>query len=143
MAGQSRRHEERSLILVDSSVWVEYFRGTVTRQTETLDLLLRRELLAIGDLILTEVLQGIDDDREFRTVQRLLTSLHVVEMGGQDIALQAARNYRLLRRRGITIRKTIDTIIATRCIESGYDLLHSDRDFNPFSTYLGLSVVSC
>lgn len=131
------------MILVDSSVWVEYFRGTMTRQTARLDLLLGRELLAIGDLILTRVLQGFDNDRQFLTVQRLLTSLLVVEMGGQDIALQSARNYRLLRRRGITIRKTIDTIIATRCIESGYDLLHSDRDFDPFSSYLRLSVVSC
>jgi len=131
------------LILVDSSVWVAYFRGTMTRQTDRLDLLLGRELLAVGDLILTEVLQGFDNDRQFLTVQHLLTSLIVVEMAGQDIALQAARNYRQLRRRGITIRKTIDTIIATRCIESGYDLLHSDRDFDPFSSYLGLSVVSC
>lgn len=130
------------MILVDSSVWVDYFRGKITRQTDRLDLLLGQEPLAIGDLILTEVLQGFDRDREFQQAQRLLTSLQVVEIGGLEIAIQAARNFRLLRRRGVTVRKTIDTIIATRCIESGYDLLHSDQDFDPFAAHLGLRVVS-
>ena len=128
------------MILVDSSVWVDYFRGTITPQTDKLDLLLGREPLAIGDLILTEVLQGFDDERDFTKVRRLLTSLTVIELGGRDIAIQAARNYRDLRRLGVTVRKTIDTIIATRCIESGYDLLHSDRDFDPFVAHLGLRV---
>ena len=130
------------MILVDSSVWVDYFRGRISPQTDRLDLLLGREPLAIGDLILAEVLQGFDSDGDFKAAQRLLTSLLVVEMGGREIAIQAAKNYRVLRRRGVTILKTIDTIIATRCIESGYDLLHSDRDFDPFATYLGLSVIS-
>jgi predicted nucleic acid-binding protein len=130
------------LILVDSSVWVEYFRGKITRQTDRLDLLLGHEPLAIGDLILAEVLQGFGSDHDFRSAQRLLTSLLVVEMGGHKIAIQAAKNYRVLRRRGVTIRKTIDAIIATRCIESGYDLLHCDRDFDPFAAYLGLTVIS-
>lgn len=130
------------MILVDSSVWVDYFRGTITPQTDTLDLLLGKEFLAIGDLIVAEVLQGFDTDRDFKSAQRLLTSLQVIEIGGLRIAVQAAKNYRLLRRRGITIRKTIDAMIATRCIDSGYQLLHSDRDFDPFATYLGLSVVS-
>jgi predicted nucleic acid-binding protein len=130
------------LILVDSSVWVDYFRGNTTPQTDTLDLLLGREPLAIGDLILAEVLQGFDKDRDFNQARRLLTSLLVVEIGGLEIAIQAAKNFRMLRRRGVTIRKTIDTIIATRCIESGYDLLHSDRDFDPFAAYLGLRVIS-
>jgi hypothetical protein len=94
--------------------------------------------LAIGDLILTEVLQGLDNDREFNQAQNLLTSLEVVTLGGEEIAIRAARNFRVLRSHGITIRKTIDTIIATRCIESGYDLLHSDRDFEPFVRHLGL-----
>lgn len=105
-------------------------------------MLLGHEPLAIGDLILAEVLQGFDSERDFKAAQRLLTSLHVVEMGGQGIAIQAAKNYRVLRRHGVTIRKTIDTIIATRCIESGYDLLHSDRDFDPFAAYLGLRVIA-
>ena len=128
------------MILVDSSVWVDYFRGTITPQTEKLDSLLGHESLAIGDLILTEVLQGFDNDRDFQTAQRMLSALLVVELGGLEIALQAARNFRFLRRHGVTIRKTIDTVIATRCIESGYELLHSDRDFDPFAKYLGLRV---
>jgi hypothetical protein len=126
------------LILIDSSVWIDYFRGSVTAQTEKLDELLGRELLAIGDLILTEVLQGFDDDREFETARRMLTAMVVVELGGADIAIQAARNFRALRQLGVTIRKTIDVVIATRCIESGYELLHDDRDFEPFVKYLGL-----
>jgi hypothetical protein len=126
------------LILVDSSVWIDYFNGGLTPQTDKLDRLLGREPLAIGDLILVEVLQGFDDDREFRTARKLLTSLTLIEIGGIDIAIAAARNYRTLRRLGITVRKTIDTVIATRCIESGYELLHSDRDFEPFARYLGL-----
>jgi hypothetical protein len=129
------------LILVDSSVWVDYFKGTVTPQTEALDRLLGTEPLAIGDLILTEVLQGFDDERDFNQARKMLTSLIVIELGGQQIAIQAAKNFRALRSLGVTVRKTIDTVIATRCIESGYDLLHSDRDFDPFARHLGLRVV--
>jgi predicted nucleic acid-binding protein len=129
------------LILVDSSVWIDYFRGTVTPQTEKLDRLLGQQPLAIGDLILTEVLQGFDDERDFNGVRKLLTSLTVVELGGRKIAIQAAKNFRALRRLGVTVRKTIDTVIATRCIEDGYDLLHADRDFDPFTKYLGLRTV--
>jgi len=130
------------LILVDASVWIDYFQGTITPQTETLDRLLGSEPLAIGDLILTEVLQGFRRDRDFRDAQQMLTSLLVVELGGERIAIQAARNFRVLRKLGVTIRKTIDTVIATRCIESGYDLLHNDRDFDPFAEHLGLHVVA-
>jgi predicted nucleic acid-binding protein len=129
------------LILVDSSVWIDYFRGLVTRQTEKLDRLLGSEPLAIGDLILTEVLQGFVDERDFQRAKRMLGSLTLVELGGESIAIQAARNFRTLRRLGVTVRKTIDTVIATRCIEGGYDLLHSDRDFDPFAEHLGLRVV--
>lgn len=130
------------MILVDSSVWIDYFKGTVTAQTEKLDNLLGNEPLAIGDLILTEVLQGFAKEREFKQARKLLTSLTVVELGGQEIAIQAAKNFRALRSLGVTVRKTIDTVIATRCIESGYDLLHSDKDFDPFARYLGLRVVA-
>jgi predicted nucleic acid-binding protein len=129
------------LILVDSSVWIDYFNGKTTAAAEKLDLLLSREQLGLGDLILTEVLQGFADERDFRAAQRMLAALHIVEVGGREIAIQAARNYRALRRRGITVRKTIDTVIATRCIESGYELLHDDRDFDPFAKHLGLRVV--
>jgi predicted nucleic acid-binding protein len=130
------------LILIDSSVWIDYFKGTITPQTEMLDTLLGQEPLAIGDLILTEVLQGFAEERDFNRARKMLTSLLVVELGGQEIAIQAAQNFRALRVLGITVRKTVDTIIATRCIESGYDLLHSDRDFDPFAKHLGLRVVS-
>lgn len=126
------------MILVDSSVWIDYFRGVITPQTECLDQLLTIEPLAVGDLILTEVLQGFGDDRDFAQAQQLLTSLTVVEIGGRKIAIQAARNFRTLRTLGVTVRKTIDTLIATCCIESDFALLYSDRDFQPFVAHLGL-----
>ena len=129
------------MILVDSSVWIDYFTGTSTAQTERLDGLLDLEPLAVGDLILTEVLQGFASDRDFNAVRKMLTGLTVVELGGREISIQAAQNFRTLRRLGVTVRKTIDMVIATRCIESGYDLLHSDRDFDPFARHLGLRVV--
>ena len=129
------------MILVDSSVWRDYFKGTITPQTEKLDSLLGHEPLAIGDLVLTEVLQGFADETDFNHARKMLTSLDVVELGGPEIAVQSAKNHRTLRRLGVTVRKTIDTVIATRCIESGYDLLHSDRDFDPFAEHLGLRVV--
>lgn len=129
------------MILVDSSVWVDYFKGAITPETDKLDRLLGGELLAIGDLILTEVLQGFDRDHDFETARKLLTSLTVVEIGGLDVAIAAAQNFRVLRKLGVTVRKTLDTVIATRCIRDGYDLLHSDRDFEPFEKYLGLRVV--
>jgi predicted nucleic acid-binding protein len=126
------------VILVDSSVWIDYFRGNMTPQTERLDSLLGSEPVAIGDLILTEVLQGFASDKEFNQAKKLLTLLIVVDLGGQDIAIQAAKNFRALRALGVTVRKTIDTVIATRCIEDGFTLLHSDRDFEPFVTHFGL-----
>jgi len=129
------------VILVDSSVWIDYFRGAETPQCERLDALLGVEPLAIGDLILAEVLQGFTSDKDFNQAKRLLTSLVVIDLGGQDIAIQAAKNFRSLRALGITVRKTIDTVIATRCIESGFTLLHADRDFEPFITHLGLRSV--
>ncbi|MGN6654624.1 MAG: type II toxin-antitoxin system VapC family toxin [Rhodanobacter sp.] len=129
------------MILVDSSVWIDYLRGTETRQTDRLDALLGTEPLAIGDLILTEVLQGITTDKEFRDVLRLLGSLDVVPLCGQTVAVQAARNFRTLRDKGVTVRKTIDCVIATRCIVDGLTLLYSDRDFEPFVVHLGLQSV--
>ena len=128
------------MILVDSSVWIDYFSGITTGPTDKLYQLLGREELAIGDLILTEVLQGFASDPDFRAAERMLTSLQVVELGGREIAIQAAKNFRVLRKAGVTVRKTINTVIATRCIESGYELLHDDRDFVPFVKHLGLRV---
>jgi predicted nucleic acid-binding protein len=129
------------LILVDSSVWIDYFRGTSTRESDKLDSLLGSEPLITGDLILTEVLQGFRTVHEFDRARKLLTSLEVVELVGRNIAIQAARNFRTLRASGFTVRKTIDTVIATRCIESDYALLFSDRDFEPFVQHLGLRSV--
>lgn len=126
------------MILVDSSVWIDYFRGVDTPQANRLDMLLGVEPLAIGDLILTEILQGIAADHEFERVRRLLLSLEMVMLGGADVAILAARHYRHLRALGITVRKTIDTLIATRCIHDGHALLYSDRDFDPFVAHLGL-----
>jgi predicted nucleic acid-binding protein len=126
------------VILVDSSVWIDYFRGAATPESDRLDALLGREPLLIGDLVMTEVLQGFDGERDFTAALRLLSSLETIDIGGRDIAVQAARNFRQLRQRGVTVRKTIDTLIATRCIESGHSLLYSDRDFDPFVEHLGL-----
>jgi predicted nucleic acid-binding protein len=126
------------VILVDSSVWIDYFRGVVTPQAERLDTLLGKEPLAVGDLIVTEVLQGFASDRDFERARRLLATLVLVEIGGERIAVAAARNFRALRSRGVTMRKTIDTLIATRCMEWRLALLYSDRDFDPFVEHLGL-----
>lgn len=126
------------MILVDSSVWIDYFRGTATAQAEMLDALLGQEPLIVGDLILAEVLQGFGSDRDFKQARKLLTSLTVVNLVDSEIAIQAAKNFRTLRTLGITVRKTIDTLIATKCIQSGFTLLYSDRDFDPFVQHLEL-----
>ena len=126
------------MILVDSSVWIDFFRGTVTPQSERLDQLLGREPLLIGDLILAEVLQGFTSERDFNQARKMLGALELVNLGGVEMAVQAARNFRTLRAKGVTIRKTIDTFIATCCIEQDHALLFSDRDFDPFVLHLGL-----
>ncbi len=126
------------MILVDSSVWIDYFRGTSTPTSERLDALLMTEPLYIGDLMLAEVLQGFTTDRDFERGLQLLSGLNLVEIAGEKIAIAAARNYRDLRARGVTVRKTIDCLIATRCLSDGYALLYSDRDFDPFVQHLGL-----
>jgi predicted nucleic acid-binding protein len=130
------------VILVDSSVWIDYFRGTATPQANRLDGLLGSEPLAIGDLILTEVLQGFTTEREFNDARKVLLALEMVMLGGADVAVEAAKNCRKLRSLGVTVRKTIDTVIATRCIVSGHMLLHSDRDFDAFEQHLGLRCVT-
>jgi predicted nucleic acid-binding protein len=126
------------MILVDSSVWIDYFRGTPSPQTDRLDALLGQEVIAIGDLILTEVLQGFDAEHDFLQAADLMGAFPVLDLAGGDIALMAAQNFRRLRALGVTTRKTIDTIIATFCIERELPLLHSDRDFEPFTAHLGL-----
>ena len=129
------------MILVDSSVWIDFFRGRETAQVNKLDSLLAEERIFVGDLILTEVLQGFRTDKDFNEARRTLDTFPTIELAGAEVALAAAKNFRMLQSLGFTVRKTIDTIIATRCILDGYRLLHADRDFEPFSKHLGLKVV--
>ncbi len=126
------------MIVVDSSVWIDYFTGRISRETEHLDNLLGEELVVIGDLMLAEVLQGFRVDKDFRQARKLLLSLTVTNMLDTSIALRSAANFHTLRKKGITVRKTIDTIIATYCIEKKLPLLHSDKDYLPFHTHLKL-----
>lgn len=128
------------MILVDSSVWIDYFRGANTPQAEMLDALLGYEPLAVGDLILVEVLQGFQRDRDFNHAKQLLTSFQMVNIVDREVAIQAARNFRILRGHGLTVRKTVAPLIATRCIKNGLVLLHNDKDFDPFVAHLGLRV---
>jgi predicted nucleic acid-binding protein len=128
------------VILVDSSVWIDYFRSADTPQVALLDSFFGRSRIAVGDLIAAEVLQGVRDQREYKWVKKTLDAFDHIDLAGYELAIKASENYRLLRGRGITIRKTIDTLIATRCIEDGLTLLHADRDFLPFATHLGLKV---
>jgi len=126
------------MILVDSSVWVDYFNGQITQETDHLDSLLGTEPVAIGDLILAEVLQGFRSDSDDEAAKELLASLAIYDLLGASLAIKTADNYRALRKRGITVRKTADAIIATFCIERRIPLLYSDRDFDPFVKHLAL-----
>lgn len=126
------------MIVVDSGVWIDYLGGAPTPQTEWLDANLFVERFCIGDLMLVEVLQGCRTDRQFDLLLASLRDFPALAIVDEQVAAQAARNYRALRARGITIRKTIDTLIATRCILDGLPLLYSDRDFDPFVQHLGL-----
>lgn len=126
------------MIVVDSSVWIDYFTGNDSPEADHLDSLLGQELIAIGDLVLTEVLQGFRADKDFHKARDLLLSFHVVNMLDTTIALKSAANFRALRKLGLTVRKTVDSIIATYCIENRLPLLHSDKDFQPFHKHLNL-----
>ena len=129
------------MILVDSSVWIDFFRGRDTAQVNRLDALFAEERIFVGDLILTEVLQGFRTDKDFNEARKTLETFPTLELAGSDVALAAAKNFRALQALGFTVRKTIDTIIATRCIHSGFRLMHADRDFDAFEKHLGLKVV--
>jgi predicted nucleic acid-binding protein len=126
------------VIVVDSSVWIDFFNGVSTPEVERLDGWLGVTPLAIGDLILVEVMQGFRTERDVATARQLFRSLALLPMLGGSNAWKAAENYRTLRRQGITVRKTIDGIIATACIEANLPLLFSDRDFQPYVEHLGL-----
>ena len=129
------------MVLVDTSVWIDYFRGVLSPQTDRLHALLDEERIATGDLILTELLQGFRTKSQITAVQQILFRLEYYDLAGKTVALKAAENYRLLRKKGVTVRKTIDVIIGTFCIERNIALLHSDRDFDPMEQHLGLTVV--
>lgn len=129
------------MILIDSSVWIDYFNGIQTPQTDWLDSSLGNMPIIIGDLILTEVLQGFQSDKDFKTAKDLLFGIPYMAMGGQSLSLQSAINYRYLRKKGITVRKTIDIIIGTFCIQNQLALLHCDRDFDPMVKFLGLEII--
>ena len=126
------------MILVDSSVWIDFFNGRDTRQTDLLDGLLGEEEVLVGDLIYVEVLQGFRRERDFQRAKHALDALPLADLLGREIALASAMNYRALRQRAITVRGTIDMIIATFCVQNGHVLLHADRDFEPMREHLGL-----
>ena len=126
------------MTLVDSSVWIDQFNQVPSPAVERLRALVAEEPLLVGDLILCEVLQGFRTDVQAQLVERALSQYQIVALSSPELAVKAAANYRSLRQRGITIRKTIDLIIGTFCIERGHALLHSDRDFEPMERYLGL-----
>lgn len=129
------------MVIVDTTVWVDYLRGAQTPEARWLDAALDRERLGLTDLILCEVLQGIRDDVAFARVRRELLRFEMFQMGGVELAVAAAAAFRKLRQRGYTVRKTIDCLIATFCLRGGHSLLHRDRDFDPFERVLGLAVV--
>jgi len=129
------------MILVDSSVWIDYFNGQLNWQTDKLDQMLGRELIITGDIILLEVLQGFNSEKDFRTAKKALEKLPCYTLCDRKLAAEGANHFRSLRVKGITVRKTIDTIIATYCIHYHHTLLHSDRDFKPFEEYLGLNTL--
>ena len=129
------------MIFVDSSVWIDYVNDLDTPQTQKLDSFLGLRSVVIGDLVMAEVLQGCDDPKLFRVTEQLFERLDFTIVGGYHLAVVAAKNYVFLRAKGITIRKTIDTLIASHCILRGFELLHNDRDFRPFAQHLGLKCV--
>ncbi len=129
------------MIVVDTTVWIDYFRGTRTPHADWLESNLTSERLGLTDLILCEVLQGVPTDSQFDAVQEELLRFEVFETGTVELAVEAALNYRRLRVAGRTIRKTIDCLIATYCLIEGHALLHNDRDYDPFEDVLGLNVV--
>jgi predicted nucleic acid-binding protein len=134
--------DDDSVVLVDTSVWIDYFNGALSAQTDHLDTLLGSGTIMTGDLILTEVLQGFVRDAQFRRAQTLLDEIPCADLVGRNVALQAAENFRALRRHGVTVRKTIDVMIGTFCIVHDHELLHADRDFDAMARYLGLRVAA-
>lgn len=128
------------MIVADTSAWIDYVRGIEAPHTNILDYELQHNRIITGDLIITEFLQGFREEKDYQTAKRIMESLEYHDFVGKEIALQAAQNFRKLRKKGITVRKTIDVIIATFCIENRYELIHNDHDFDPMEEVLGLTV---
>lgn len=128
------------MILVDTSVWIDYFNGIENQQAESLDGLLSERSVLMGDLILAEILQGFDSDKDFRTARKALDPLNCVHLGGKALAIKAASNFRFLRSKGVTIRKTVDMLIGSWCMEHEVELLHNDKDFDRIATRLPLQI---
>jgi predicted nucleic acid-binding protein len=143
MERRSGQNADGQMILVDSSVWIGYFNGKINPQTDWLDFALGKEVIIVGDLILAEVLQGFKSDRDFYKAKELLSNFHFMEMLGQELAIKSAENYRFLRKKGVTVRKTIDVIIGTFCIHHNISLLHDDQDFDPLTKHLRLKAIRC
>lgn len=129
------------MVIVDTTVWIDYFRGVANPEADWLHREIDQQRLGVTDVILCEVLQGVRDEAAAKDVERQLLKLEVFETGGIELAREAARNYRTLRDRGLTVRKTIDCLIATFCLREQHSLLHRDRDFDPFEQFLGLLVI--
>ena len=128
------------MIVADTSVWIDYFNGIIAEHTDRLDSDLDLHRIIIGDLIIAELLQGFKTDKDYNSAKKLIENLEYRDFAGKEIAVKAADNYRYIRKNGITVRKTIDVIIATFCIENNYQLIHNDRDFDALEKYLGLNV---
>jgi len=129
------------MVIVDTTVWIDYLRGMVSKEAAWFESELKRQRFGLTDLILCEILQGVQNDNAARRVLRELSLFEIYNTGGEELAVAAARNFRLLRQRGRTVRKTIDGHVATFCMSQGFSLLHSDRDYDDFEEFLGLSVV--
>lgn len=128
------------MMVVDTSVWIDYVNGVRTAQTDILDRELKQDRVVTGDLIIVEFLQGFRDNKQFQQARKLMDSLEYYDFIGKDMAIKAAQNFRLLRKKGVTIRKTIDVLIATFCIEHGFELLHNDKEYEQMEKILGLRV---
>jgi len=129
------------MVIVDTSVWVDYFNGRENTESDWLELHVDQQRLGLTTIILTEILQGLSDEKTAALVEAELLQFEIFDASSRALAVQAAKNYRALRRRGKTPRKTIDVLIATFCIQGRHSLLHRDRDFDPFEEHLGLTVV--
>jgi len=128
------------MIIADTSVWIDYVRGVESVQTDLLDYELLHDRVATGDIIIVEFLQGFREEKDLKIAKKIMNRLEYYDFLGKEMALIAAENYRKLRKNGVTVRKTIDVIIASFCIEKGFELLHNDRDFDPMEKYLGLKI---